>query len=168
MKSSLLFCAIYHDRAICVPVADLRHGAWGVSFEIGQDMRHKIDNWKETTSPARPGEDQLTGGVVILICVVMGEQDEEPGQMAMEGQVKQGVELCSQAVLNHYGVTFASLGSSLGKLCRRQAGVAEMLERELEQVEQGRADTRLQHMLTITDIYRNKEITGISGRCRSP
>ena len=41
-----------------------------------------------------------------------------------------GVAQCSEAVVNHYGVTFACLGASLEKLNTKQEALSGAVQRE--------------------------------------
>ena len=67
-----------------------------------------------------------------------------------------GVALCSQAVVNHYGVTFSCLGATLDKLNTRQEILTVAVQKEGERINQGRAQYGVEHMLTLTNIYKNK------------
>ena len=66
------------------------------------------------------------------------------------------VSLCSQSVVNHYGVTFGCLGASLEKLNTRQEILTVAVQKEGERLNEGRAKYGVEHMLTLTSIYRNK------------
>ena len=64
--------------------------------------------------------------------------------------------LCSQSVLNHYGVTFGCLGVTLDKLNTRQEILTVAVQKEGERINEGRAKYGVDHMLTLTNIYKNK------------
>ena len=66
------------------------------------------------------------------------------------------VSLCSQGVVNHYGVTFGCLATSLEKLNTRQEILTVAVQKEGERLNEGRAKYGVEHMLTLTSIYRNK------------
>ena len=66
------------------------------------------------------------------------------------------VSLCSQSVLNHYGVTFGCLGVTLDKLNTRQEILTVAVQKEGERINEGRAKYGVDHMLTLTNIYKNK------------
>eukprot|EP00092_Neocalanus_flemingeri_P065604 GFUD01079812.1.p1 GENE.GFUD01079812.1~~GFUD01079812.1.p1 ORF type:complete len:141 (+),score=60.84 GFUD01079812.1:56-478(+) len=66
------------------------------------------------------------------------------------------VSLLSQGVVNHYGVTFGCLGTSLEKLNTRQEIVTVAVQKEGMRLNEGRAKYGVEHMLTLTNIYKNK------------
>ena len=65
-----------------------------------------------------------------------------------------GVAQCSEAVVNHYGVTFACLGSSLEKLNMKQEALSSAVQREGERLNEERAGHRVEQMISVTNIYR--------------
>ena len=67
-----------------------------------------------------------------------------------------GVSQCSEAVVDHYGVTFACLGSSLEKLNSKQEVLAVRVHHEGEKLREERARHKVEQMLSITNIYRAK------------
>ena len=67
-----------------------------------------------------------------------------------------GVSQCSEAVVDHYGVTFACLGSSLEKLNSKQEVLAVRVHQEGEKLREERARHKLEQMVSITNIYRAK------------
>ena len=67
-----------------------------------------------------------------------------------------GVSQCSEAVVDHYGVTFACLGSSLEKLNSKQEVLAVRVHQEGEKLREERARHKVEQMLSITNIYRAK------------
>jgi len=73
-----------------------------------------------------------------------------------EAVVSAAVNLCSQSVLNHYGVTFGCLGVTLDKLNTRQEILTVAVQKEGERINEGRAKYGVDHMLTLTNIYKNK------------
>ena len=64
--------------------------------------------------------------------------------------------VCSQSVVNNYGVTFGCLGATLDKLNTRQEILTVAVQKEGERLNEGRAKYGVDHMLTLTNIYRNK------------
>ena len=67
-----------------------------------------------------------------------------------------GVSQCSEAVVDHYGVTFACLGSSLEKLNSKQEVLAVRVHQEGEKLREERARHKVEQMVSITNIYRAK------------
>ena len=67
-----------------------------------------------------------------------------------------GVSQCSEAVVDHYGVTFACLGSSLEKLNSKQEVLAGRVHQEGEKLREERARHKVEQMVSITNIYRAK------------
>ena len=67
-----------------------------------------------------------------------------------------GVSQCSEAVVDHYGVTFSCLGSSLQKLTTKQEGLAAAVQQEGRTLNEERAQHRVEQMVSITGIYRSK------------
>ena len=67
-----------------------------------------------------------------------------------------GVSECSEAVVDHYGVTFACLGSSLEKLNSKQEVLAVRVHQEGEKLREERARHKVEQMVSITNIYRAK------------
>ena len=67
-----------------------------------------------------------------------------------------GVSECSEAVLDHYGVTFTCLGSSLDKLNSKQEILAVRVHQEGEKLREERARHKVEQMVSITNIYRAK------------
>ena len=70
--------------------------------------------------------------------------------------MKEGVSLCSESVVNHYGVTFGCLGKSLEKLNSRQEKLTVAVQREGEALNEERAQCRLEQMVSVTNIYKSK------------
>ena len=66
------------------------------------------------------------------------------------------ISMCSEGVVNHYGVTFGCLGASLEKLNTKQEILTVAVQKEGERLNEGRAKYGVEHMLTLTSIYRNK------------
>ena len=86
-----------------------------------------------------------------------------------------GVTECSQAVVDHYGVTFSCLGSSLDKLNTKQELLAVRVNQEGEKLNEERAKHKVEQMISVTNIYRSKlvkikedmqAVTERSGRLR--
>ena len=86
-----------------------------------------------------------------------------------------GVTECSQAVVDHYGVTFSCLGSSLDKLSTKQELLAVRVNQEGEKLNEERAKHKVEQMISVTNIYRSKlvkikedmqAVTERSGRLR--
>ena len=86
-----------------------------------------------------------------------------------------GVNECSQAVVDHYGVTFSCLGSSLDKLNTKQELLAVRVNQEGEKLNEERAKHKVEQMISVTNIYRSKlvkikedmqAVTERSGRLR--
>ena len=86
-----------------------------------------------------------------------------------------GVSQCSEAVVDHYGVTFTCLGSSLDKLNSKQEVLAVRVHQEVETLTEELAKHKVEQMMSITNIYRNKlvkikeemqSLTDRSGRLR--
>ena len=86
-----------------------------------------------------------------------------------------GVSECSEAVLDHYGVTFTCLGSSLDKLNSKQEILAVRVHQEGEKLAEEQAKHKVDQMVSITNIYRAKlvkikedmqSLTERSGRLR--
>ena len=82
---------------------------------------------------------------------------------------------CSQAVVDHYGVTFSCLGSSLDKLNTKQELLAVRVNQEGEKLNEERAKHKVEQMISVTNIYRSKlvkikedmqAVTERSGRLR--
>ena len=67
-----------------------------------------------------------------------------------------GVSQCSEAVVDHYGVTFTCLGSSLEKLNSKQEVLAVRVHQEGEKLREERARHKVEQMVSITNIYRAK------------
>ena len=67
-----------------------------------------------------------------------------------------GVSECSEAVLDHYGVTFTCLGSSLDKLNSKQEILAVRVHQEGEKLAEEQAKHKVDQMVSITNIYRAK------------
>ena len=67
-----------------------------------------------------------------------------------------GVSECSEAVVDHYGVTFVCLGSSLEKLNSKQEVLAVRVHQEGEKLREERARHKVEQMVSITNIYRAK------------
>ena len=67
-----------------------------------------------------------------------------------------GVSECSEAVVDHYGVTFTCLGSSLDKLNSKQEILAVRVHQEGEKLSEELAKHKVEQMISITNIYRNK------------
>ena len=67
-----------------------------------------------------------------------------------------GVSQCSEAVVDHYGVTFACLGSSLEKLNSKQEVLAVRVHQEGEKLAEEQAKHKVDQMVSITNIYRAK------------
>jgi len=67
-----------------------------------------------------------------------------------------GVLQCSEAVVNHYGVTFSCLGSSLEKLNTKQEALSGAVQREGERLNEERASHRVEQMISVTNIYKTK------------
>ena len=67
-----------------------------------------------------------------------------------------GVSQCSEAVVDHYGVTFSCLGSSLQKLTTKQEGLAAAVQQEDRTLNEERGQHRVEQMVSITGIYRSK------------
>ena len=67
-----------------------------------------------------------------------------------------GVKECSQAVVDHYGVTFACLGSSLEKLNTKQELLTVRVNQEGERLNEERAKHKVDQMIIMTNIYKNK------------
>ena len=63
---------------------------------------------------------------------------------------------CSEAVVDHYGVTFTCLGSSLDKLNSKQEILAVRVHQEGEKLSEELAKHKVEQMMSITNIYRNK------------
>ena len=61
---------------------------------------------------------------------------------------------CSEAVVNHYGVTFACLGASLEKLNTKQEALSGAVQREGERLNEERAGHKVEQMISVTNIYR--------------
>ena len=59
-------------------------------------------------------------------------------------------------MVNNYGVTFGCLGATLDKLNTRQEILTVAVQKEGERLNEGRAKYGVDHMLTLTNIYRNK------------
>merc|ERR1719397_1843798 len=66
------------------------------------------------------------------------------------------VKQCSEAVVDHYGVTFTCLGSSLEKLNTKQEILAVRVSQGGEKLNDERAKHKVEQMISITNIYRNK------------
>ena len=64
-----------------------------------------------------------------------------------------GVAQCSEAVVNHYGVTFACLGASLEKLNTKQEAVSGAVQREGGRLNKERAGYKVEQT-SVTNIYR--------------
>ena len=88
---------------------------------------------------------------------------------------KPGVVECSEALVDHYGVTFTCLGSSLDKLNSKQEVLAVRVHQEVETLTEELAMLKVDQMMSITNIYRNKlvkikeemqSLTDRSGRLR--
>ena len=88
---------------------------------------------------------------------------------------KPGVVECSEALVDHYGVTFTCLGSSLDKLNSKQEVLAVRVHQEVETLTEELAKHKVEQMMSITNIYRNKlvkikeemqSLTDRSGRLR--
>ena len=88
---------------------------------------------------------------------------------------KPGVVECSEALVDHYGVTFTCLGSSLDKLNSKQEVLAVRVHQEVETLTEELAKHKVDQMMSITNIYRNKlvkikeemqSLTDRSGRLR--
>ena len=88
---------------------------------------------------------------------------------------KPGVVECSEAVVDHYGVTFTCLGSSLDKLNSKQEVLAVRVHQEVETLTEELAKHKVEQMISVTNIYRNKlvkikedmqSLTERSGRLR--
>ena len=86
-----------------------------------------------------------------------------------------GVSECSEAVVDHYGVTFTCLGSSLDKLNSKQEVLAVRVHQEVETLTEELAKHKVEQMISVTNIYRNKlvkikedmqSLTERSGRLR--
>ena len=77
-------------------------------------------------------------------------------EAASSSSTSPAVSICSQSVVNHYGVTFGCLGSTLDKLNTRQEILTVAVQKEGERLNEGRAKYGVDHMLTLTNIYRNK------------
>ena len=86
-----------------------------------------------------------------------------------------GVAECSEAVVDHYGVTFTCLGSSLDKLNSKQEVLAVRVHQEVETLTEELAKHKVEQMISVTNIYRNKlvkikedmqSLTERSGRLR--
>ena len=69
---------------------------------------------------------------------------------------KPGVVECSEALVDHYGVTFTCLGSSLDKLNSKQEILAVRVHQEGEKLSEELAKHKVDQMISITNIYRNK------------
>ena len=69
---------------------------------------------------------------------------------------KPGVSQSSQAVVDHYGITFACLGSSLEKLNTKQDLLTVRVNQEGEKLNEERAKHKVEQMISITKIYKNK------------
>jgi len=67
-----------------------------------------------------------------------------------------GVALCSEAVVNHYGVTFSCLGASLEKLNNKQTQLTKAVQKEGEKLNEERGMHKVEQMISITGIYKNK------------
>ena len=67
-----------------------------------------------------------------------------------------GVSECSEAVVDHYGVTFTCLGSSLDKLNSKQEVLAVRVHQEVETLTEELAKHKVEQMMSVTNIYRNK------------
>ena len=65
-----------------------------------------------------------------------------------------GVLRCSEAVVNHYGVTFSCLGSSLEKLNTKQEALSSAVQTEGERLNEERAGHRVEQMISVTNIYK--------------
>ena len=70
-----------------------------------------------------------------------------------------GVLQCSEAVVNHYGVTFSCLGSSLEKLNTKQEALSGAVQREGERLNEERAGHRVEQMISVTNIYKWVSVT---------
>ena len=88
---------------------------------------------------------------------------------------KPGVVECSEALVDHYGVTFTCLGSSMDKLNSKQEVLAVRVHQEVETLTEELAKHKVDQMMSITNIYRNKlvkikeemqSLTDRSGRLR--
>ena len=86
-----------------------------------------------------------------------------------------GVSECSEAVVDHYGITFTCLGSSLDKLNSKQEVLAVRVHQEVETLTEELAKHKVEQMMSITNIYRAKlvkikedmqSLTERSGRLR--
>lgn len=77
-------------------------------------------------------------------------------EAASSSSTSPAVSICSQSVVNHYGVTFGCLGATLDKLNTRQEILTVAVQKEGERLNEGRAKYGVDHMLTLTNIYRNK------------
>ena len=82
---------------------------------------------------------------------------------------------CSEALVDHYGVTFTCLGSSLDKLNSKQEVLAVRVHQEVETLTEELAKHKVEQMMSITNIYKNKlvkikedmqSLTERSGRLR--
>ena len=70
-----------------------------------------------------------------------------------------GVLQCSEAVVNHYGVTLSCLGSSLEKLNTKQEALSGAVQREGERLNEERAGHRVEQMISVTNIYKWVSVT---------
>ena len=70
-----------------------------------------------------------------------------------------GVLQCSEAVVNHYGVTFSCLGSSLEQLNTKQEALSGAVQREGERLNEERAGHRVEQMISVTNIYKWVSVT---------
>ena len=69
---------------------------------------------------------------------------------------KKGVMMCSEAVVNHYGVTFGCLGKTLEKLNSKQEVLTVGVHKEREILDKERDERRLEQMISVTNIYKTK------------
>merc|ERR1712029_1160198 len=73
-----------------------------------------------------------------------------------ENDNQSGVSKCTAAVVNDYGVTSACLEATLEKLNKKQDTFTEAINKESEKLNVGRDEHKIEHMISITNIYRSK------------